>query len=306
MNRVIKKLLILLLALLMGASILLSLLIFGIDQILHSRRFFSHRLNEIASVLEGEEVTEDLVDGMVDLLSRELGASMPWEVRNMVDRAAVESFTGPWLVGTAADIVSSLQAVLKGDKKQIHFSLSLMDFKNNLAVLLYRTGRFKEAEIQMGLREIPNSVSLEEIIPREKLELVERRIRAYPLYALGLMYGIPLVFMGLLASLMTSLKKGAVILGVPFVISSLMARGIIFSLPRKGLGLLYSLLGRRELVAFEVPLKAALLEYGRFMSPAVNMALIGGILLIGGGWVLGEAMDSGRFGPLLTKKEKGI
>jgi hypothetical protein len=299
-KNIMKILLFLILGICLTLSISLSLMLFGVDQTLYSWRFFSDRLNEIGVVLNTESIHKSIVKDLVDPLVESLGNGVPPAVKYMVEEAAFNTFTGNWIVNLGRDSIKAAQAVLNRKSPSLDLSLSLQTFKSNFEIILYRSGRFNPQEIQAGLREIPNQITLEEIISQEELSRIERLIKTYPVYSNALMYGLPLKFL-ILSFLWGSFRSGIIIWGGSFLTAGVLVQTGRMYLVENSASVARLFMSNKMVTDFKVPLTAAASGFADFLTPPLWVTFVSAFSILVGGLFLDRALKKGEFLNFLRK-----
>jgi hypothetical protein len=219
----VKMILLVFVTLLLALVVLFAQSSYIVQRTVLSGSFLSPHLDDVFDLLREPEVHEEVVGLMVDLIQESANLQVPREFAPYFDRAALSVYEPAWIEDRLIRFLNGMLRVVKGRGEDISVPVYLGAFKTALVSEVARD--FDNEVVQQvnrGMRSIPDEVDIGDALDAQTMEALRTFGDFYILFALGTVYGLPILFV-VLTFLVGGVGKGIAASGAGFGMAGLAA-----------------------------------------------------------------------------------
>lgn len=219
----VKMVLLVFITLLLALVVLVAQSSYVVQRTVLSGSFLSPHLDDVFDLLREPEVHEELVGLMVDLIQESADLQVPREFAPYFDRAALSVYEPAWIQDRLIRFLNGLLRVVKGRGDDISVPVYLGAFKTALVSEVARDFDSEVVQqVNRGMRSIPDEVDIGDAVDEQTMTALRRFGDFYILFALGSVYGLPIIFV-VFTFLVGGVGKGIAASGAGFGVAGLAA-----------------------------------------------------------------------------------
>lgn len=219
----VRMVLLILVTLLLALVVLVAQSSYVVQRTVLSGSFLSPHLDDVFDLLAEPDVHEELVSFMVDLIQESANLDVPRQFAPYFDRAALSVYEPAWVQDRMIRFLNGFLRVVKGRQDEISVPVYLGAFKTALSSEVARDFDSEVVEqVNRGMRSIPNEVDLGDALDEQTMAALRRSGDFYILFALGSVYGLPILFV-VFTFLVGGVGKGLGASGAGFGVAGLVA-----------------------------------------------------------------------------------